>query len=61
MDGTRVLGLREVDMREWKNVGVIVDPSEYSEGKYNTKYCQVLSAELDVYLIKNRRSDPGMR
>lgn len=36
MDGTRVLGLREVDMREWKNVGVIVDPSEYSEGKYNT-------------------------
>jgi hypothetical protein len=61
MDGSRVLGLREVDMREWKNVGVIVDPSEYSEGKYNTKYCQVSSAELDVYLIKNRRSDPGMR
>ena len=61
MDGTRVLGLREVDMREWKNVGVIVDPSEYSAGKYNTQYCQVSSAELDVYLIKNRRSDPGMR
>lgn len=61
MDGTRVLGLREVDMREWKNVGVIVDPTEYSEGKYNTKYYQVSSAELDVYLIKNRRSDPSMR
>ena len=39
MDGPRVLGLREVDMREWKNVGVIVDPPEYSEGKYNTEYC----------------------
>ena len=61
MDGTRVLGLREVDMREWKNVGVIADPSEYSEGKYNTKYCQDSSNDLDLYLIKNRRSDPSMR
>jgi hypothetical protein len=36
MDGPRVLGLREVEMRDWKNVGVIVDPPDYSDAKYNT-------------------------
>lgn len=36
MDGPKALGLRDVDMREWKNVGVIVDPNDYSEGRYNT-------------------------
>jgi hypothetical protein len=41
MDGIRALGLRDVDMREWKAAGVIVDPPEYSDSKYNTQYCQV--------------------
>lgn len=62
MDGTKVLGLRDVDIREWKNVGVIVDPADYSEGKYCTKYCNNVSPhEMDVYNIKSRRDDPNMR
>ena len=61
MDGPRALGLRDVDMKEWKNVGVIVDPPEYSEGKYNTQYCQVSSNEMDLYYIKSRRLEPSMR
>ena len=62
MDGPRVLGLKDVDMREWKNVGVIVDPPDYSEGKYCTKFCtNVSSLEKDVYNIKSRRNDASMR
>jgi hypothetical protein len=48
-------------MQNWKTLGIITDPPEYGEGKYNTQHCQVSEKEKEVYNIKATRNDPTMR
>jgi alcohol dehydrogenase class IV len=61
MEAGKILSLQNTNMQEWKSKGVIVDPSEYGEGKYNTLYCQVNEKEKEIYQIKSQRNDPSMR
>jgi hypothetical protein len=56
-----VLGLQNTPMQNWKTLGIISDPSEYGEGKYNSQYCSVSDKEREVYNIKASRNDPSMR
>jgi hypothetical protein len=48
-------------MSEWKSKGVIVGPPQYSEGLYNTQYCNVNASEMDLYDIKGDRIAQQMR
>ena len=40
-------------MQDWKSKGIIADPPEYAEGKYNNQYCQVSQKENELYTIKS--------
>ena len=60
MDGNRVLGLRDVNMQDWKTKGVIVDPPDYLDGSYNTQYCMPSPFETALYDYKGVRYSPPM-
>ena len=58
--GAKILTVTEVPANEWTSTGLVIPSPDYSEGKYNTIYCETNDVELDVYEDRLKRYDPPL-
>ena len=56
-----MLSIQDVEMKDWRSKGLIIDPPDYQDGVYNTSFCNVSQFEMLLYDIKQYRFNPPMR
>lgn len=61
-DGTRALSIEEVkDQKEWLRLGLLKPVPIYGKKIYNTEWCHVTEAEMELFPYRALRKDDAVR
>lgn len=60
-DNLRVLGIKDIDQKDWAKTGVWEPMPPYNRGSYNTELCEIRDSENELFQHRANRSDPPMK